>query len=64
MIETNIRNEINHIQGDESKETGKSFEECFKRFRRSKTFQMLYDEQTGLWTNGPVYVRDLYEEYN
>lgn len=41
--------------------SGQSFEEEFSEFRRSKTFEMLYDPDTGLWMNGPDYISDEYD---
>ncbi len=31
-------------------------------FISSKTGQLLYDESSGLWKNGPCYIEDLYRE--
>ena len=32
--------------------------EMFREFRRSNTMRMVYDEETGLWMNGPDYLAD------
>lgn len=33
---------------------------AFDRFIKSKTAQMLFDEDSGLWLNGPDYIADEY----
>lgn len=33
---------------------------AFDRFMKSKTAEMLFDEDTGLWLNGPDYIADEY----
>ena len=38
------------------------FQEYFTKFRRSDTYTMLYDKETGLWMNGPVYLQHEYED--
>ncbi len=40
---------------------GRSFDAVFSEFRKSKTYAMLYDSQTGLWMNGPDYISDEYD---
>ena len=35
-----------------------SREKAFFRFMRSKTGQMLFDESTDMWMNGPDYIAD------
>lgn len=47
---------------DMAREMGISFEDFFKIFRRSRTYRVLYDDETGVWMNGPEYVKDLYRE--
>ncbi len=37
-----------------------SREKAFFRFMRSKTGQMLFDEGTDMWMNGPDYIADEY----
>lgn len=37
-----------------------SREKAFFRFMRSKTGQMLFDESTDMWMNGPDYIADEY----
>ncbi len=36
-------------------------EEVFKEFRRSKTFENLYNPELELWMNGPDYISDEYD---
>lgn len=36
-------------------------EEVFKEFRRSRTYEELFDPETGLWENGPDYISDEYD---
>lgn len=44
-----------------AEETNDDIEDVYREFRRSKTFEMLFDEETGLWLNGPDYVAYEYE---
>ena len=44
-----------------AEDEGRSFQDLFAEFRRSKTFEMLYDPLTGLWENGPVYLAAEYD---
>ena len=36
-------------------------EEIFREFRRSRTFENLFDSETGLWMNGPDYISEEYD---
>lgn len=47
---------------DYSIENGIAFEEAFLRFVESSTYQMLFDYSTGLWREGPDYLRAMFEE--
>ena len=48
------------IQG-RAKRENRGFVEVFREFRRSVTFQDLYDPESGLWLNGPDYISDEYD---
>ncbi len=37
-------------------------DEAFSKFLMSKTGELLYDEDSKLWWNGPSYIADLYRE--
>lgn len=37
-------------------------DEVFSKFISSKTGEMLYDENSKLWWNGPSYIADMYKE--
>lgn len=37
-------------------------DEVFSKFISSKTGEMLYDEDSKLWWNGPSYIADMYKE--
>lgn len=37
-------------------------DEAFSRFISSKTGEMLYDEESKLWWNGPSYIADIYKD--
>ena len=37
-------------------------DEVFSKFISSKTGEMLYDEESKLWWNGPSYIADMYKE--
>ena len=43
-----------------AKEQGLSFEQTLKEFPHSKTFSALFDYETGIWREGPDYLRGLY----
>lgn len=43
---------------DRSAREGRPWLELFREFRRSNTMKMLFDEETGLWGNGPAYLSD------
>lgn len=36
-------------------------DEAFSRFVSSKTGELLYDEESSLWWNGPSYIADLFK---
>lgn len=46
---------------DYSVEKGITFEEAFFQFAESKTYSTLFDYSTGLWMDGPDYLRDTFE---
>ena len=46
---------------DKAKREKRSNEDVLREFRRSRTYAMLFDEKTGLWTAGPDYVLEEYE---
>ncbi len=46
---------------DRAAESGGNTDEVLRKFRRSDTFQNLFDESTGLWMNGPDYISDEYD---
>ena len=46
---------------DYSEEYGISFEEAFFKFVFSKVYDMLFDYSTGLWKEGPDYLRDTFD---
>ena len=41
---------------DLAKESGKDEMDVYREFRKSNTFDIIFDEDTGLWLNGPDYV--------
>ena len=45
-----------------AEETGKARKNVLIDFLSSKTGKALYDEETGLWRNGPSYLAELYRE--
>lgn len=46
---------------DRAKRSKQSTEEVLRAFRRSRTYAMLFDKDTGLWMNGPDYISDEYD---
>ncbi len=38
-----------------------SFDDAFFKFISSRTYSMLFDFSTGLWMEGPDYLRDTFE---
>lgn len=47
---------------DYSVEKGIAFEDAFFKFASSPVYEMLFDYSTGLWMEGPDYLRDIFEE--
>lgn len=47
---------------DYSTENDISFEDAFLRFAVSPAYQMLFNYSTGLWREGPDYLREVFEE--
>ena len=45
-----------------AKEKHLSFEEVMLTFVQSKTYSDLFDFDTGIWNEGPSYLRSLYDE--
>ena len=51
------------IEGRVEQEGG-SAKELFRAFRRSATMEALFDAETVLWQNGPVYLSDEWDADN
>lgn len=49
---------------DRAKKYGKSQEKVLRDFRKSNTFNMLFDQESGLWQAGPDYISDMYDTEN
>lgn len=49
---------------DYAKKTGKTVSEVRNEFIESGAYDALYDEETGLWTQGPDYFIDYFEQLN
>ena len=49
---------------DYTKKTGKAVSEVRNEFIESGAYDALYDEETGLWTQGPDYFIDYFEQLN
>ncbi|MCC8051931.1 MAG: hypothetical protein LIO99_03265 [Clostridiales bacterium] len=45
-----------------SNENHIDFEEAFLEFASSRTYEAIFDFETGIWKEGPDYFMDLYEE--
>lgn len=43
-------------------ETGIAFDDAFFQFASSVAYTMLFDYSTGLWMEGPDYLRGIFEE--
>ena len=43
-------------------DTGVSFNDVFFRFVTSPAYKMLFDYSTGLWVEGPDYLRNIFED--
>ena len=43
-------------------DTGVSFNDVFFRFVTSPAYKMLFDYSTGLWMEGPDYLRNIFED--
>ena len=46
---------------DRAKREKRPAHEVFSDFRRSGTFKMLFNKDTGLWLNGPDYISEEYD---
>lgn len=47
---------------DYSVEIGITFDDAFFQFASSPAYKMLFDYSTGLWMEGPDYLRSIFEE--
>lgn len=47
---------------DYSAEIGITFDDAFFQFASSSAYRMLFDYSTGLWMEGPDYLRSIFEE--
>lgn len=47
---------------DYSAENGLAFDDAFFQFASSPAYKMLFDYSTGLWREGPDYLRDTFEK--
>ena len=47
---------------DYSQETGCSFNSLFFEFVTSPAYKMLFDYSTGLWKEGPDYLRNVFDD--
>lgn len=47
---------------DYAEETGISFEQAISEFANSTTYQVLFDYETGVWREGPDYLRCLFDQ--
>ena len=47
---------------DFSTENGITFDEAFLTFVVSPTYKMLFDYSTGLWREGPDYLKSIFEK--
>lgn len=50
------------IVGELSEDLKIEPDEAFSRFISSKTGELLYDEESKLWWNGPSYIADMYKD--
>ena len=46
-----------------AKQENLSYDEAMVRFVRSRVYEALFDYETGIWKESPVYILDLYEKY-
>ena len=46
---------------DRAKKEKRPAVEVLRQFRRSRTYAMLFDKDTGLWMNGPDYISEEYD---
>lgn len=53
---------ITLIVGELSEDLKMEPDEIFSKFISSQTGELLYDEQSKLWWNGPSYIADLYKD--
>ena len=46
-----------------AKQENLSYDEAMVRFVNSRVYEALFDYETGIWKESPVYILDLYEKY-
>lgn len=46
-----------------AKQENLSYDEAMVRFVSSCVYEALFDYETGIWKESPVYILDLYEKY-
>lgn len=46
-----------------AKQENLSYDEAMVRFVSSRVYEALFDYETGIWKESPVYILDLYEKY-
>ena len=46
---------------EKAKKEKRPVEDVLSAFRRSRTYAMLFDKNTGLWMNGPDYISEEYD---
>ena len=46
-----------------AKQENLSYDEAMGRFVSSRVYEALFDYETGIWKESPVYILDLYEKY-
>ena len=49
------------VVADRAKKEKRPAEDVLREFRLSRTFEMLFDKDTGLWMNGSDYISEEYD---
>lgn len=46
-----------------AKQENLSYDEAMVKFASSRVYEALFDYETGIWKESPLYIFDLYEKY-
>lgn len=47
---------------DRAGKENRGYSDVFAEFRRSRTYEELFTDETGLWETGPAYISETYDD--